>query len=98
MLSGVRPAEVRADGGMTGNGFVMQLLADLIGTPVVNIGIPDVSALGAATLAGLGSGIYRSLDELSALPPETRRVNAGPNAGQAKGLYKKWKTILSNLP
>jgi len=97
-VSGVRPGEVRADGGMTANGFVMQMLADVLGTSVVTIGIADVSALGAATLAGLGVGIYRSLDELGVLPPQTRRLSAGPNADQAKGHYKEWKTILSNLP
>jgi glycerol kinase len=45
--------ELMADGGMTANWFVMQFIADLLNKQVVSIPMPDVSALGAAYMAGL---------------------------------------------
>jgi glycerol kinase len=55
------------DGGISSNSFVVQFLADLLQIKVVNIGLPDVSALGAAYLAGLKSGIFESVEALSSL-------------------------------
>ena len=49
------------DGGITSNQFVLQFLADLLQRTIVTIGIPDVSALGAAYMAGLKAGVYRSI-------------------------------------
>ena len=40
------------DGGMTGNSFLLQLIADLLGVKAVNISLEEVSALGAAYMAG----------------------------------------------
>jgi len=57
--------QLQVDGGITANGFVMQCLADLLGTKVMNIGIQDVSALGAAHLAGLQQGIFKQLEPLA---------------------------------
>ena len=52
-------AEVlRADGGATANRFLMQLQADLIGSPVEVAADADATALGAAALAGLGVGVW----------------------------------------
>ena len=56
--SGIPLQQLRVDGGITANRFVMQFLADLLQTDVVNIEIQDVSALGAAYMAGLQQGIY----------------------------------------
>jgi glycerol kinase len=55
---------MKVDGGISANDFLVQFLADLLGSPVETIGMPDVSALGAAYLSGLESGIYSGLDEL----------------------------------
>jgi glycerol kinase len=57
--------QLQVDGGITANGFVMQCLADLLGTQVVNIGIQEVSALGAAHLAGLQQGTFKQLAPLA---------------------------------
>ncbi len=50
--------ELHADGGATHNTFLMQLQADLLGCPVVRSSTPDASALGAAFLAGLATGLF----------------------------------------
>jgi glycerol kinase len=96
--SGMKPVELRVDGGMTTNTLVMQLLADVADVPVVNVGFPEVSALGAAMLAGLGAGLYRSLDELPPLPSTVLRYRAGPGASRAREDYAEWGRVLARLP
>ena len=56
--------ELMADGGITSNQFVIQFLTDLLNKTVATIGMPDVSALGSAYLAGLQVGVYESMDSL----------------------------------
>lgn len=60
-----------ADGGASENSELMQIQADLLGLPVVRSQCAELSALGAAWLAGLGIGTWSSLAELAALTPET---------------------------
>ena len=57
--------ELRVDGGSCVNNLLMQFQADLLGIPVVRPKVIETTALGAAYLAGLATGVYRSLDELS---------------------------------
>ena len=59
--------ELMIDGGLTSNAFVVEFLADLLEKPVVNLGLAEVSALGAAYLSGLKSGVYMSIDQLKKL-------------------------------
>ncbi|SMG14471.1 FGGY family carbohydrate kinase [Arenibacter troitsensis] len=56
--------ELKVDGGITSNHFLMQFLADILQTPVTNIGISDVSARGAALISGLGVGFWQSIEDL----------------------------------
>ena len=56
-----------ADGGASRNDFLMQFQADILNRPVVRSASSDVSAMGAAWLAGLAAGVWGSLDELAAL-------------------------------
>ncbi len=57
--------ELRVDGGACANDLLMQIQADLLGIAVVRPAVIETTALGAAYLAGLGSGLYSGLDELS---------------------------------
>jgi glycerol kinase len=59
-------AELRVDGGACVNDLLMQFQADLLGIPVVRPTVTETTALGAAYLAGLATGVWRGLDELSA--------------------------------
>jgi glycerol kinase len=59
-------SELRVDGGACVNDMLMQFQADLLGIPVVRPKVIETTALGAAYLAGLACGVYRSLDELAA--------------------------------
>ena len=60
-------AELRVDGGASVNDLLMQFQADLLGIPVVRPAITETTALGAAWLAGLACGVYRSTDALAGL-------------------------------
>ncbi|MCV2353757.1 glycerol kinase GlpK [Paucibacter sp. B2R-40] len=62
---GATVSELRVDGGACVNNLLMQFQADLLGIPVVRPSVIETTALGAAYLAGLSSGVYRDLNELS---------------------------------
>jgi glycerol kinase len=71
---GIRPASLKVDGGMAQNGLFLQRLADVVDLPILRPKMAESTAFGAACLAGLGSGLYSSLDELSQLwKADTRR-------------------------
>lgn len=61
------PVEMRVDGGASANGFLMQYQADTMNLKIIRPKIVETTALGAAMLAGLGSGIYKSLDDIKAV-------------------------------
>ncbi|MFD6170985.1 FGGY-family carbohydrate kinase [Streptomyces coeruleorubidus] len=65
-------AELRADGGPTGNDRLMALQAELIGRPVLRAGRPEVSALGVAYLAGTALGVWDDADLPGLTPQGTR--------------------------
>jgi glycerol kinase len=65
--------ELRVDGGASVNDLLMQFQADLLGIPVVRPKVTETTALGAASLAGLATGVFKSLDELTANWREGRR-------------------------
>jgi glycerol kinase len=87
------------DGGITANRFVMQFLADLLQTDVVNVEVQDVSALGAAYMAGLQRGIYGSIDELTKLNIARKSFIPGPDADQRKArtLHQGWLRAVRQL-
>jgi glycerol kinase len=70
---GLRPETLKVDGGMAQNNLLMQRLADILGIAVRRPLNSESTAFGAACLAGLGCGVYRSLQEISGLTrTETR--------------------------
>jgi len=62
-----RPAILRVDGGMSVNDWTMQRLADLLGVTVERPTVTETTACGAFFLAGLGAGLFASLEETTAL-------------------------------
>ncbi len=77
---GLRPALLKVDGGMAQNGLFMQRLADILAVPIQRPKITESTAFGAACLAGLGCGMYGSLQDIAALAkPDARfEPTAGP--------------------
>jgi glycerol kinase len=95
--SGITLQQLNVDGGLTTNHFVMQFLADLLETEVVNVGIPDVSALGAACLAGLQRGIFADLDRLEQLNEDQQTYGPGAGVASARRAYEGWKRVIQQL-
>jgi len=62
---GVEPTTLRVDGGMSANSWMCGYLADILDIPVQRPAVLETTALGAAYLAGLGAGLYESLDEVA---------------------------------
>jgi len=65
--SGIRIKELRVDGGMTVNNLLMQIQSDILNIPLIRPRISETTALGAAFLAGLSSGFWTGLDQISAI-------------------------------
>lgn len=94
--AGISLKELNADGGMTKNQFLIQFLADLLGKPVSLIGMPDVSALGAAYMAGLKAGVYVSIDSLKKLNADKKICNPSGNELITQKGYAGWKTVINS--
>jgi len=92
VAAGAAPvAELRVDGGACINDLLMQFQADLLGIPVVRPAVIETTALGAAYLAGLSSGVYASTDELSAMWRAERRFLPTLSASRAEELMAQWE-------
>jgi glycerol kinase len=83
--------ELKIDGGITSNRFVVQFLADLLERKVTNIEMVDVSALGAGYLAGLNAGVYKSMEELKHLNQHYSITEPSRNSEKTRKHYEGWK-------
>ena len=95
--SGIELQELKVDGGITANRFVMQFLADLLSTNVVNIGMEEVSALGAAYMAGLQQGIFRDIDQLKNLSTGEKQFFPNPDADKTHVSYEGWREAVQRV-
>ncbi len=84
-----------ADGGGSSNDFLMQFQADILGVPVSRCTLPDVSALGAAYLAGLAIGLWNSETEIAALPRERDSFEPILTASERERLYTGWQNAVA---
>ncbi len=84
-------SELRVDGGASVNDLLMQFQADLLGLPVVRPQVTETTALGAAYLAGLATGVYRDEAELTALWGEQRRFMPTVSRSQAAEKMAAWE-------
>jgi len=84
-------SELRVDGGACVNDLLMQFQADLLGIPVVRPFITETTALGAAYLAGLTTGVYQNTEELSQLWRAERRFEPTMPRARAAELMQRWE-------
>lgn len=89
--SGVLPAALRVDGGMTVNGWLLQALADIVDIPVERPATVESSALGAARLAGLRLGIFKDLREIESSWLASIRCEPEIPARQRQRLLDGWQ-------
>jgi glycerol kinase len=83
-------ATLRVDGGASANDLLCQLQADQIGVPVERPRIVDTTALGAAFLAGLGTGVWSSTDDLHQTWQLDRRFDPQADRAAADAGHARW--------
>jgi glycerol kinase len=93
--AGIGLQELMVNGGITSNQFVLQFLADLLKSDIINGGMPDVSALGAACLAGLKAGVYKNLAYLSTLTGTKAKLIAAGDSKQIDSYYSGWQEAIN---
>ena len=84
-------AELRVDGGASINDTLMQFQADLLGVPVLRPKIVETTALGAACLAGLATGVYADRAELAANWQAERRFEPRMSRDEAAAHMARWE-------
>ena len=84
-------SELRVDGGACVNNVLMQFQADLLGIPVIRPRMVETTALGAAYLAGLASGLYKNTGELSSLWSLDRCFEPQRSRDEAQTLMARWE-------
>jgi glycerol kinase len=95
--SGRRVRELRVDGGATANGYLMQFQADVLGRPVRRPRMAETTALGAAMLAGLAVGLWRSPDELAALGGSGRLFYPSMRPAERDRLVSGWQAAVARV-
>ena len=88
---GTGPVSLGVDGGLTGNGWGRQFLSDMLDLPVERPEVTETTALGAAYLAGLSTGVYAGLDEIERGWRCGKRWTPSMPAERRDALYDGWQ-------
>ncbi|HWA02584.1 MAG TPA: glycerol kinase GlpK [Rhizomicrobium sp.] len=91
------PAAIKVDGGMVRNDWFCQRLADLTGLPVDRPVVTETTALGAAYLAGLASGLFRDTGDIAARWALDRRFEPAMNSTTRDALYDGWLKAVARI-
>ena len=95
---GRRPiAEIRADGGAAANDYLMQFQADVVSRPVRRAAMLEVTALGAAMLAGLACGVWRSPADLGRLRGAGRVFKPRMGHSERSQLLRGWHEAVGRV-
>ncbi|MBP8258135.1 MAG: glycerol kinase GlpK, partial [Verrucomicrobia bacterium] len=95
--AGVAVQSLHGDGGSTANRFLMQFVADLCGVELSVAGVPESSALGAASAGMLGLGLQPSLEALAALPREWTVYRPQMPPQRARALLQDWHSAVQRV-
>jgi glycerol kinase len=94
---GMRPETLKVDGGMARNDLLMQRLADVLGLTVRRPVNAESTALGAACLAGLGCGLYSSLEDIAALSRTETRFEPALSVTERDRQISGWRDALRRV-
>jgi glycerol kinase len=92
--AGLNLSELRVDGGASANNLLMQFQADLLGVPVVRPKIVETTALGAAYLAGLAVGFWKTREEIHSIWQVDRTFAASRSADEVAHRRSRWNEAL----
>jgi glycerol kinase len=93
-VAGRALSELRADGGAVANRWLMQFQADVLGAPVIVPEITETTALGAAYLAGVGSG-YWTADQVDGMWREAARYEPRMDDSERERLLGRWREAVT---
>jgi glycerol kinase len=88
-------SELRADGGAAANDLLMQFQADVLRVPVIRPTVLETTALGAAYLAGLAVGYWKSIDEIAEHWEVDHRFDPQMTEREASTLRERWSEAVS---
>lgn len=88
--SGLKLSSLRVDGGASANNLLLAFQSDIINLPILRPCCIESTALGAANLAGLGVGFYKSLDEIASDRRIDRRFEPTMNEAKRSELLDAW--------
>lgn len=89
--AGLELTSLRVDGGASANSLLMQFQADILGAEVALPTYREVTALGAAYLAGLKTGFFESIEEIRSLNPIEKVYEPKMDKNERDALYAGWK-------
>jgi glycerol kinase len=89
--------EIRVDGGMVKNNWVCQFISDITAKPVLRPEIIETTALGAAYLAGLHVGIFKTVDDIAAAWVCEHTFTPAMPAAQRDALYQGWQKAVKQV-
>ncbi|RPA69327.1 glycerol kinase GlpK [Cyclobacteriaceae bacterium YHN15] len=95
--SGIELEELMVDGGISSNRFVLDFLASLLDKPVKTLVMHDVSALGAALMAGLKQGVFKDLEELQKLNGANEVIRPSMGKAEIQKYYYDWTKTLEGV-
>ncbi len=90
-------SDLRVDGGMVANEWLMQRLADLVGCTVDRPVVSETTALGAAALAGLGAGVFGGLADISAMWRSSARFTPAMDEAERARRYAGWQDAVARV-
>ncbi|MDX1405572.1 MAG: glycerol kinase GlpK [Woeseiaceae bacterium] len=94
---GMTSSVIRVDGGMVANDWFLQFLADIVNVNVERPVNVESTVLGAAFLAGLGSGVYESLDAIARLWASDRVFVPHMADEKRRALYAGWQDAVARV-
>ncbi len=92
-----KPDRVRVDGGMTGNDWFLQCLADHLAMPVERARYSETTALGAGYLAGLEAGVFASSDALATIWASDAVFEPRMTTDEREDLYAGWRAAVARV-
>lgn len=93
--SGIKLKSLKVDGGAIKNKFLMQFQSDMIDKEVVVASETEVSAFGAACLAGLNVGFWESVEDIKDVSKNTQIIKPNMKESDRKKLYQGWGRAIS---
>ncbi len=91
----VRLDQLRVDGGMSANKWMLQFLADTLNIPIVRPAVTETTALGVAYFAGLKAGLYDGIDEIAELWTEDIVLKPSIKESRRIHLLEGWKRAVA---